>query len=292
MTGSPGSRTWRVIDLINWGTDYFRNQQFDHSRTEIEWLLCGYLQCKRIDLYLRFEEPFSNRMLQEFKALVKRRLTYEPLQYIFGETEFFGLTLAVTPQVLIPRPESERLVEVALELIPEDRETRILDVGTGSGCLALALAKQRPAVKIIAVDNSPEAVEITVANAEKNSVSNLEVLTLDITTDTPAGEFDLIISNPPYIPAAEMDDLMPEVKEFEPAQALTDGHDGLDFYRRLAEIAPRLVKSGGGLVLEVGRGDHPARAKKLFDNQSFEKAELIRDYNGDDRVLKIVMKPA
>ncbi len=289
MTTTAGAtnQTWRVIDLINWGTDYFAQKDFENPRREIEWLLSDFLECKRIDLYLRFEEPFSRAMLSQFRSWVKRRVDHEPLQYISGRAEFYGLTFAVNPAVLIPRPETERLVEVALEVSSEIPTVRILDVGTGSGCIAISLAKELTEANLVAVDNSPAAIDLARKNALTNGIQNIEFFQLDFLTERPKGKFDLIVSNPPYIPAKEMTTLMPEVGRHEPVDALTDNSDGLAFYRRFIDLAPKILKPGGWLVLEVGTGDHPQLAAGLFNKADFPVVELIKDYNGADRLLKM-----
>ncbi|MFH1851104.1 MAG: peptide chain release factor N(5)-glutamine methyltransferase [Candidatus Neomarinimicrobiota bacterium] len=286
MTAGGDSKTWRVIDLINWGTDYFRRPGFEQPRREIEWLLGEFLNCKRLDLYLRFEEPFTAEMLTRFRGWVKRRINHEPLQYISGKTEFYGLPFAVNPAVLIPRPETERLVALALELIRSLDRPRILDVGTGSGCIAIALTHEYPVSEIVAVDISERALELARSNAAANGVA-VEFAALDILQAQPAGKFDLLISNPPYVTPAELAQLQPEVASHEPQSALTDGADGLVFYRRFRDIAGEIINPGGWLVLEVGRGDHPRRAAELFAGAAFGEVKLIKDFNGDDRVLKV-----
>ncbi len=287
MADGRNQQPWRVIDLINWGTEYFAEKGFEQPRQEIEGLLGNFLNCKRIDLYLRFEEPLTKPILAQFRSWVKRRVNHEPLQYIAGRTEFYDLELTVNPAVLIPRPETERLVELALELLPKDTPAKVLDVGTGSGCIAVALAKNRPLARVAAIDNSLAALAVARVNGQKHDLPNIEFIQMDFLHAVPEGRFDLIVSNPPYVPQAEMEKLMPEVGQFEPAAALTDRSDGLVIYRRLAEVAPKLVQPNGWLLLEVGLGDHPQKAQARFAVEPFNAVELIKDYNGDDRVLKV-----
>lgn len=290
MATARTQTTWRVIDLINWGTEYFTEKEFEQPRREIERLLCDFLNCKRIELYLRFEEPLTRPMLDKFKQWVKRRVNHEPIQYISGKAGFYGIELQVNGDVLIPRPETERLVELALELIDPEKETRIIDIGTGSGCIAIALAKNAPLARIEAIDISEEALLLARSNAAANEVSNIQFEKNDILSIIPEGRYDLLVSNPPYVSQSEMVGLMPEVREYEPAWALSDGGDGLKFYRRFAEIAPQLVIPGGSLLLEVGREDHPGRVMELFSSGLFRATELVKDYNGDDRVLKTSLR--
>jgi len=290
MTAGEPQQTWRVIDLINWGTDYFAKKNFENPRREIEWLLSDFLDCKRIDLYLRFDELFSRPMLNQFRAWVKRRINHEPLQYISGRAEFYGLTFKINRNVLIPRPETERLVEVVLELIGGAIAPRILEVGTGSGCIAVALAKELPKSQILTIDNSQAALEVAQSNAVDNDVGNIEFRLMDFLLEKPDTKFDFVVSNPPYIPRAEKNTLMPEVREYEPESALTDDKDGLQFYRRFRATAPGLIKPGGWLVLETGLGNHPQLAAAIFATEIFLAVELIKDYNGNDRVLKVQVR--
>ncbi len=279
-------KIWRVIDLLNWGEQYFTDNGFDNPRKEIEILIQDILECGRVDLYLRFEEPLSKTQLVKLRDWIQRRKNREPTQYITGKAGFYNLILNVTPDVLIPRPESERLIEILLETTDIKSNISILDIGTGSGCLALALGKELPNAKVTGIDKSIEAVEIAKLNAESLHIKNAKFLQMDIFKDQIKGEYDILISNPPYIPKAEIESLMQDVKEFEPLSALTDLANGLTFYHKISEISPTTVKPNGWLFLEVGLGEHPKKAMKLFSNERFKNIELIKDYNGDDRVLK------
>ena len=279
-------KIWRVIDLLNWGEQYFTDNGFDNPRKEIEILIQDILECSRVNLYLRFEEPLSKIQLAKLRDWIQRRKNREPTQYITGNAGFYNLILNVTPDVLIPRPESERLVEILLETIDKKSNISILDIGTGSGCLALALGKELPNAKVTGIDKSIEAVEIAKLNAESLHIKNAKFLQMDILTDQIKGEYDILISNPPYIPKAEIESLMQDVKEFEPLSALTDLANGLTFYHKISEISPTIVKPNGWLFLEVGLGEHPKKVLQLFSNEKFKNVELIKDYNDDDRVLR------
>ncbi len=193
----------------------------------------------------------------------------------------------MTPDVMIPRPETERLVEIALLVAKENSIRSILDVGTGSGCIALALAHNLPNCKIIGIDKFIEAVKLARENSSGMKIDNVEFNEINFMETSFKEQYDMMVSNPPYIPQDEMDSLMKDVREFEPHQALTDGQDGLTFYKRIAEVAPEIVKSKGWLVMEVGLGEHPHKVRDLFSNDKFQNVELIKDYNGDDRVLKV-----
>ncbi len=280
-------KIWRVIDLLKWGEQYFSDNNFDNPRKEIEILLQDVLECNRVDLYLRFEEPLGKNQLKILREWVQRRKNREPIQYITGNAGFYNLVLNVTPDVLIPRPESERLVEALLSTVDKDEKISILDIGTGSGCLALSIGKELPHASILGIDNSKKAISLSKLNAEMLEIGNVNFKEMDFLNNTLKEKFDIIISNPPYIPKEEMVSLMLEVKKFEPYSALTDSADGLTFYHKITEISQNIINANGWIFLEVGLGEHPNRAKQIFMNDKFKNVELIKDYNGDDRVLKV-----
>ena len=191
-------KAWRIIDIIKWGEDYFKTRGFENPKQEIEWLLCDLLGLKRIDLYVKFEEKINDYKLNKLKGWIKRRLNREPLQYITGETEFYGLKFKTTPQALIPRPETERLVDITLDCIANNSEAKILEIGTGTGCVSIAISNRRPKVNIVSLDISKEALELAKINAELNNCKNIKFLQMDFLMDFKEKKFSLIISNPPY----------------------------------------------------------------------------------------------
>jgi len=278
-------KVWRIIDLINWAESYFKEKGFENPRGEIEWLLRAVLDCSRMDVYLRFEEPLSHQQLETLRSYVKRRLEKEPLQYITGSCNFYGRDFLVNEHVLIPRPETERLIDIALEKLRNINAPTILDVGTGSGCIAITLGLELPESKVLGMDVSKEALTVSNQNKENNSAENVSFQQSNFLSEIPNGEFDYGVSNPPYIPKNEMGGLMKDVKDFEPTVALTDEKDGLTFYKRFADVGKSLVNKGGFMILEVGQGDHPNKAKSVFDEAGYKQTELIKDFNGDDRVL-------
>ena len=280
-------KTWRVIDLINWAESYFKEKGFENPRSEIEWLLRAVLKCNRMDVYLRFEEPLSQSQLATLRSWVKRRLEREPLQYITGFCDFYGREFSVNEHVLIPRPETERLIDTALEKVKGLDSPSILDIGAGSGCIATTLGLEILGSTVLGIDVSEDAIGIANKNKEKLEAENVSFQKMNILEQQPEGEFDVLVSNPPYIPKGEMDGLMKDVKDFEPTVALTDQKDGLIFYKRFAEVGKEVVKSGGWIILEVGLEDHPSAVKNIFSESGFPDTELIKDYNGDDRVLVI-----
>lgn len=287
LPAEKGNQIWRVIDILNWGEDYFKIKGFESPKQEIEWLLCDLLNYKRIDLYVQFEQPIHRPQLKQLKEWIKRRIGREPLQYITGKTEFYGHKFNITVDVLIPRPETERVVDVALYSIGNIKTPKVLEVGSGSGCIAISMGAERNDALIESVDVSESAITQAEKNADLNELSNIDFKVMDFLKEIPEGRFDLLVSNPPYIPEKEMSETMPEVHQYEPKIALTDERDGLTFYRRFAEVGKSLIKPGGWMVLEVGLGKHPSKAVDIFQTAGYTQLELIPDYNSDERVLKI-----
>ncbi len=240
-----------------------------------------------MDVYLRFEEPLSQTQLATLRNWVKRRVEKEPLQYITGSSDFYGREFLVNKHVLIPRPETERLIDTAIDKLKSIKSQNILDVGTGSGCIATTLGLELPESTVLGLDISDAAIGIANENKEKLATRNVSFQELDFLNTIPDGPFDLLVSNPPYIPQGEMDGLMKDVRDFEPTIALTDEKDGLTFYQRFAEIGKNLVRAGGWIIMEVGLGDHPQNAKAIFQSTGYGEPKLIKDYNGDDRVLVV-----
>ncbi|MDC1037650.1 peptide chain release factor N(5)-glutamine methyltransferase [Candidatus Marinimicrobia bacterium] len=280
-------KIWRIIDLINWTESYFKEKGFENPRSEIEWLLRSVLDCSRMDVYLRFEEPLSKTQLATLRDWVKRRLEREPLQYITGSCDFYGREFSVNKNVLIPRPETERFIDTALDKLKGIDLPNIFDIGTGSGCIATTLGLEIPNSTILGIDISADALGIANKNKENLNADNVSFIEMDILEQVPEGQFDLLVSNPPYIPKNEMNGLMKDVQEFEPSVALTDQKDGLTFYKRFAKIGKEVVKSGGWMILEVGLGEHPNAVKNIFMESGYPDTDLIKDYNGDDRVLLV-----
>jgi release factor glutamine methyltransferase len=280
-----------ILEVINKTTPYFEKQGIESPRLTIELLLAHLLKKKRMQLYLEFERDLDEATLVKLREMVKRRVAGEPLQYITGETEFCGLKFMVDKRVLIPRPETELLVEVvAGRLKTEDGrrkgEVRIVDVGTGSGCIAIALAKKLPEAEITAIDVSKEALEVARGNAALHQVEKkVRFLEGDLLEALPSSfEVDAIVSNPPYIADGELAKLPKEVRDFEPVRALTAGEDGLKVIRRLVMNARRVLSASGFVALELGAGQREA-VEEFFGQQGHEVVEVVKDLQGHERVI-------
>lgn len=276
----------RILDVINKTTPYFEKHGVDSPRLTIELLLAHVLQKKRLELYLEFERELDDRTLTTLRALVKRRADGEPLQYITGLAEFCGLEFAVDRRVLIPRPETELLVETVVNRLPPETPARIVDVGTGSGCIAVTLAKNRPSATIVALDRSADALCVAQANARRHGVEkNIGFFRGDL-LEAVSGSWraDVIVSNPPYVGSGEIVNLPKEVRDFEPVGALAAGEDGLKVIRRLVMTAGRSLLPSGFLALEIGAGQRLAVETLLTENQ-FADVQVVRDLQGHERVL-------
>lgn len=279
---AAGTDTWTVLRLISWGSEYFEAKGVDSPRLTIELLLAHVLGLKRFDLYMQFDRPLRTDELERLRAMVKRRASREPLQYIVGEAHFHRHTFTVNPSVLIPRPETELLVE---EVLRRAHALRCLDVGTGSGCIGITIALERPDTEVVAIDISEEALSVARANCERLGARNVSMIRCDFMSDDVGslGTFDLIVSNPPYVAARDLPGLEPEVRDHEPRLALTDDGDGLAFYRRILDVAPTLLRSGGNIFLEIGYGQSEA-LDALCRDAGFE-VDVLTDLDRVPRIL-------
>ncbi len=285
-------RIWTVSSLLRWGTDRLKEKEIGSQRITIELLLAHVLRCKRLDLYTGLNKPLSQSEVTRFNILLDRRLSREPVHYILGETEFMGLSFVVDGRVLIPRPETEVLVEQAVKItqdVAHESPILVLDIGTGCGNVAVGLAKLVQRVTVTATDVSRAALEVAKINVERHGVGDRVHLmehdvfgSVDELVRTP---FDMILSNPPYISSEEASALPAEILRFEPREAVLEGGDGLSFYRRIRELAVLLMKKGGWVLVETAYNQGPA-VKSIFSDAGFQGVELIRDYDGNDRVVK------
>jgi release factor glutamine methyltransferase len=311
----------RILDVINKTTPFFEKQGIESPRLTIELLLAHLLKKKRLDLYMEFERELDDATLEKLREMVKRRAAGEPLQYITGETEFCGLKFMVDRRVLIPRPETELLVETVLERLREKQPqagtpappsggpggralpvtgrqspVTILDVCTGSGCIAIALAKKLLApgagmrVRIYATDESAEALEVARANATLHKVEkNVGFFQSDMLEAFSSLRADVIVSNPPYVAQGDVAKLPKEVRDFEPVRALAAGEDGLKAIRRLVMSAKRFLSPSGFVALEIGAGQRAA-VEELFGNNGCVVTDVVKDLQGHERVIVAVPK--
>ena len=257
----------------------------ERARRDAEALLLHVVRCERAALLVRWKEVLDAEEAASYVALLERRLAGEPIQYITGETEFYGLPFHVTREVLIPRPETEHLVEKALELAVGFQALRIVDVGAGSGAIAISLACKLPHAAVTAIDLSSPALAIAHENAERNGVSGrIRFLRGDLLAPVKDEQFEIVVSNPPYVPAGDRASLAVEVREFEPPLALFAGGDGLDVYRRLIPAAFATLTPGGFVALEIGFGEAQAIAGLLMD-AGFESIEFVPDLQNIPRVV-------
>ena len=292
------AEVWTIQQLLTWCTDDFRKRGLDSPRLDAELLVAHALDVDRVRLYLDFERPLVADERARVRALVERRRRREPVAYIVGERAFYGRMFKVGPDVLVPRPDSETLVERALALIPapdDDKNNdsdaaaaQVLDVGTGTGCLGLTLAAERPSALVTLVDISDGALKVAAQNAELLGLAaRVALVQSDIFSQvhTPDGGFDLIVSNPPYIPSADVDGLMPDVLHHEPRLALDGGRDGFDHIRQLVSGASQRLRSGGALLIELGVGQSEAGLQLLRD-AGFANVAAHRDLGRIPRVIE------
>lgn len=278
---------WNIKEILDYSEDYLKSKGVESPRIEAEWLLSHALGNRRIDLYLQFDRLLSSSESVHYKSLLQQRLDHKPLQYIIGETEFMGLSLLVNENVLIPRPETEQLVEKAIKMLENSSSAplKVLDVGTGSGNIAIALAKFLPSVEVTAIDVSEAAINLAKENADKNDVSDkINFLEFDLNSDSfPDDMYDMVISNPPYISKLEMKTLQDEVKNWEPEVALTDQSDGIKLIEQVINKAKNSIHKGGHILIEIGGNEQKERVQKLLSNAGFLNVNVEEDYNSHAR---------
>jgi release factor glutamine methyltransferase len=287
--------SWTILKLLNWTTDYFKKHDVAEPRSSAEVLLAHVLSQDRLFLYLNYDRPMEPQELSAYRVCIKRRLAGEPSQYITGTQEFWSLPLRVSPEVLIPRPETEVLVEAVLNFVHHNLATEanpsILDLGTGSGAIAIALARELPEARIMAVDLSAPALQLARKNAQLNQVDRqLHFVQSDIFSGIPGApsKFSVIVSNPPYVSHSEFDKLASEIREFEPRGSLDGGPDGLAAIRRIVMEAPAVLRPRGGLLLEMGADQAETVSMIVSKSQKYNSFRILKDYSGLDRVLVAV----
>jgi len=276
-----------VLECINKSADYLTKKGIESARTNAELMLAHLLQCKRLDLYLKYDQPLNNEEIGQYREYLRRRGSFEPVQYIIGSVEFYSLKIKVTPSVLIPRPETELLVEAVINVTDKNKELNILDIGSGSGNIAIALSVNLPGALITGVDISEDAIKIANENADFHNVSGRckfykKAILKDQSHDEI--EYDLIVSNPPYVSEKDYEIVQLEIKNYEPAIAVTDHSEGLLFFRRIMKVSDKLLKHQGKLFFELGLGQFEY-VKEILINNGFENISVVQDYQNIKRVI-------
>lgn len=302
MNPGPSPPSLTILDALRWATIRLATQSIDAPRLSSELLLGQILKLCRLDLYLKFDRPLSAPEFTAFSAAIDQRLNGMPVQYITGTVEFFSRSFRVTPSVLIPRPETEVLVEQAitvmqslvrddaLDLFRQGQRRVVLDLGTGSGVIAICLALQFPTVTVYASDLSADTLVVARQNAERHSVADRMTLLTGSLFDPLAGlglehTFDLIVSNPPYIPRDDLNQLPREIREHEPRLALDGGSDGMAVHRRIIAGAPTYLRPGGLLMMEMGVDQSASLSQELRAHPQFHAVTIMKDYTRRDRVV-------
>ena len=283
--------TWTIQKLLNWVTDYFTGKDIDAPRLSAELLLSHVLGLKRIELYTQFDKPVAKPQLDELHGLVKRAGEHEPVAYLIGKTEFYSLEVNITGDCMIPRPETELLVQRAIEFLrTRDGTQFVCDLCTGSGCVAVAIAKNVPDAHVIATDISAAALDVAAQNVDRHALT--ERITLlqgdlfePLVQPLDVEQFDLIVCNPPYVSAAEYETLDTNVKDYEPKIALFAGEDGLDIYRRIIEKADQFLKPEAVLMLEIGYAQGSAVNELLEQAGAFVEITIEKDTHDNDRIV-------
>jgi release factor glutamine methyltransferase len=287
-----------VLELLNCLTNYLQDHQIENPRLNAELLLARSLDLSREGLYMQLQDQLNEEKKEVYESLIRRRISGEPLQYILKNQEFWSINLKVDTRALIPRPETELLVEQCLLILsktPFNQTPSILEIGTGSGAIAIALAKEMKDIFLVATDISRDALGLAKENAESAGVQNqIKFVNGDLFDPfclfKKRGPFDLILSNPPYINRPEIHTLAKDVRDYEPIIALDGGEDGLDFYRRIISQAPFYLRERGWLLLEIGQGQSPVISELIEEGSLFLKPEYIPDLSGIKRVVKAQRK--
>lgn len=280
------SRSWTIKDVLEWAAEDFASRGIDSPRLDAELLVAEALGIDRVGLYLDLNRPLLERERSAIRPLVMRRRAREPVAYILGHRDFFGRRYSVSPDVLIPRPDTETLVEHALAEIPTDSPCRVLDVGTGSGAIAISISAERPLASVTATDLSAAALEVARANAVTHQVAErIRFLQADLLSEDEP--YDVIVSNPPYIARSELEDMQAEVREHEPMSALEAGEDGLDVVRALLLAAAPATSRGAQLLIEIGAEQGPAVSALAARHDAWELVAVHPDLGRRDRVVHL-----
>jgi len=280
-------------EILKLSAAFLEAKGIAEARLSAEWLAVRLLKCKRLELPLRHNEVLAEPLVEAMRRGVKRVASGEPVQYVIGRWEFRGLSLLTDKRALIPRPETEQLVELVLRspVMRESEHPRIVDVGTGSGCIALSIAHECPNAKVLATDISEDALALARDNAARLNLANrVTFVSASLDDILESATVDILVSNPPYIPSKAVDALAPSVRDFEPRLALDGGEDGLDILRAIAEEATFALRSGGGLFLELSAEHHQASAmKRILTELGFDNIVTHRDFANAERFISATL---
>jgi len=287
---------WTIQKLLNWTTEYLKNKGVDSPRLSAELLISHVLCLKRIELYTQFNKQVPQHQLDQLHDLVKRAGLSESVAYLTGKTEFYSLELEITSDCLIPRPETELLVQRAIEFLrTRSGIQHVCDLCTGSGCIAVAIAKNYPNAHVIATDISDAALDVAFRNVEKHQLNeHVQLLCGDlfdpVIQQLDVKQFDLIVCNPPYVSTSEYETLDKNVKDYEPASALLAGEDGLDVYMRIINKVDEFLKPGAALMLEIGYSQGNAVRELLEQTDIFTDIKIEKDFHNNDRITRTIKK--
>ena len=285
---AENNQIWTIGRILKWTEEYFGQKGVESPRLDAEVMLSHVLGKQRIYLYVHFDEPLQAEELAAYRTMIKQRIDRVPVAYILGEKEFMGLTFKVTPDTLVPRPDTEILVQAAVDRLKQwtDADVRLADIGTGSGAICLSVLSMLDGVTADTVDISPAARAVAEENAAALGLSERVTFhTGDLLAPIRDQQFKAILSNPPYIPEADIQGLAPEVRCKEPMTALSGGKDGLDFYRRLCDEAPAMLTDDGFMAFEVGIHQATEVAQLAEASPLIVRTEILKDYAGIDRVV-------
>ena len=281
-----------VLHAINISTDYLEKKGIESPRMNAEILLADVLKCKRLELYLMYDRPLTENEQNKYRDYLKRRSTFEPAQYIIGTVEFYGMEFKVSPAVLIPRPETELLVETVINSVDKEDKLNVLDIGSGSGNISIAVAVNLPNSLVTGIEISESAIKIAEENLKKYdcnervSFLNYDILSLD---RDELSDIDIIISNPPYVSKNDYGKIQKEILNYEPDIAVTDFEDGFKFYREIISLSAQVLKTDGKIFLEIAEGQSN-RIHEIMKQNNFKDITVIKDYQKIDRVISGVKK--
>ena len=276
-------KTWTILSIIKWTSDFFRKHDIENPRLEAELIVSHYLDINRMELYLNYNKPLDPSEKKKIKKAIIKRANHEPLQYILGEVDFFDLKLQINKNVLIPRPETEFLVD---KIIKDNSSLdQILDLGTGSGAIALSLALNYPEADVVATDISKEAINTAIKNAHYNNIKNIKFVVSNLFNSI-SNRYSLIVSNPPYISPENFEKLPPEIKNFEPQRALVANKDGFEIIEKLIKSAKKYLLKKGLLYIEIGY-NHKEYVEKVASKAGYNLIQIEKDLNGFYRYAKL-----